>query len=397
MIFDEPGLLKNPYPHYQKWRADRPIWWAEDINAWVLSRYDDVRAVLKNAEHFSSNSMGEMEHQTIALPLLTDDPPRHTQLRAIVSKAFTSRTLKKMEDEMQVLVDQLLDNMAGRSVVDVAVDFTIPLPVSLISRLMGIPEERREDFKRWSDALVSTGEASEIKDRMPDIMEMAGYFQSLISERRCKSGETPGDDLVSQVVNAQVDGQNMDEQDIVGFCMLLLIAGNETTSNLLSNLLDYLANDADTWNGLRNDPSKIDAAVEEALRFDAPVQWTNRKATVDTEFHGQTIKAGDVVYVVMGSANYDETHYDKPNEFRLDRPRPDHHSLGYGIHFCIGAPLARLEARYALQGLLSRYTSISHPTDLDPSQRNERTYSNMLRGYHHLWLQFDCKINLDSH
>jgi cytochrome P450 len=381
MIFDEPGLLQNPYPHYQKWREERPIWWAEDINAWVLSRYDDVRTVLKNAEHFSSKSMGEMEHQAIALPLLTDDAPRHTQLRSIVSKAFTSRTLKKMEAEVEVLVDQLLEDMAGRSTIDIAAEFTIPLPVSLISRLMGIPEQRSDDFKRWSDALVSTGQATEIQDRMPDIMEMAGYFQSLIAERR----ENPGDDLVSQVVNAEVDGQSMNDQDIVGFCMLLLIAGNETTSSLLSNLLDYLANDTDTWDALREDPSKIDAAVEEALRFDAPVQWTNRKATVDTEFHGQTVKAGDVVYVLMGSANHDPDHYANPNEFRLDRPRPDHHSLGYGVHFCIGAPLARMEARYALKGILSRFKSISHVS----SENNERTYSNMLRGYHHLWLQLD--------
>lgn len=379
MIFDEAGLLENPYPHYQKWREERPIWWAEDINAWVLSRYDDVRGVLKDAQLFSSQSMGEMEHQAIALPLLTDDPPRHTQLRSIVSKAFTSRTLKQMETEVEALVEQLLDDMAGRSTIDIAAEFTIPLPVSLISRLMGIPEQKRDDFKRWSDALVSTGEATEIKDRMPDIMEMAAYFQSLIPERR----KNPGDDLVSQVVNAEVNGQCMNDQDIVGFCMLLLIAGNETTSNLLSNLLDYLANDTDKWNELRNDPSKIDAAVEEALRFDAPVQWTNRKATADTEFYGQTVKAGEAVYVLMGSANRDPDHYQQPNEFRLDRTPSDHHSLGHGIHFCIGAPLARMEARYALKGLLQRYESIGHVAD----KTNERTYSNMLRGFHHLWLE----------
>ena len=268
MIFDEPGLLEDPYPFYQKWREERPIWWAEDINAWVLSRHEDVRTVLGNAELFSSQSMGEMEHQAMALPLLTDDPPRHTQLRKIVSKAFTSRTLKKMEDEIEVLVEQLLDQVDESAPVDIAAEFTIPLPVSLIARLMGIPEEKKEDFKRWSDALVSTGEATEIKDRMPDIMEMAGYFQSLIAQRR----EQPADDLVSQVVNAEVDGESMNDTDIVGFCILLLIAGNETTSNLLSNLLVYLANDAATWDELRNDPGKTVAAVEEALRFDAPVQ-----------------------------------------------------------------------------------------------------------------------------
>lgn len=379
MNFDQPGLRENPYPHYQTWRDEHPIWWAEDINAWVLSRHEDVRAVLKNAALFSSKSLGEMEHQAFSFPLLTDDPPRHTDLRNIVSQAFTSRTLKQMETEVEALVEDLLDDMVGKSTIDIAAEYTIPLPVSLISRLMGIPEAKKEDFKRWSDAMVSTGKAVEIKDRMPDILEMAGYFKSLIADRR----ENPGDDLVSQVVNSEVNGQSMTDEDIVGFCMLLLVAGNETTSNLLSNLLDYLANDPDSWNELRNDPSKIEAAVEEALRFDAPVQWVNRKATAETQFHGQTVKKGDVVYALMGSANHDPRHYDGPDVFSLNRTRRDHHSLGYGIHFCIGAPLARMEARYALQGLLKRFTSIRH-ADFG---NNERTYSHMLRGYHHLWLE----------
>ena len=381
MKFDVPGLLENPYPHYQQWREERPIFWAEDINAWVLSRYEDVRLVMKNAELFSSKSLGEMEHQAFTFPLLTDDPPRHTQLRNIVSKAFTTRSIKQFEAEVQILVNDLLDGMAGQAANDVAAEFTIPLPVSLIARLMGIPEERWDDFKRWSDAMVSTGEAVEIKDRMPDMMEMAGYFQSLIAERRAN----PGDDLVSRVVNAEVDGESMNDQDIVGFCMLLLVAGNETTSNLLSNLFDYLATDPDTWNELRNDPGKIDAAIEEALRFDAPVQWVNRKALAETEIQGQTIKAGEVVYAVMGSANHDPRHYQDPEKFSLHREVTDHHSFGYGIHFCIGAPFARMEARYALQGLLNRYKSIGHAS----SGKNERTYSNMLRGYHHLWLELD--------
>ena len=378
MIFNEPGLLENPYPFYKEWRDTRPIWWGEDINAWVLTRHEDVRYVLKNASLFSSNSMGEMEHQPFALPLLTDDPPRHTQLRSIVSRAFTSRTLKKMESEIESLVERLLDDLEGQTTVDIAAKFTIPLPVSLIARLMGIPEERREDFKRWSDALVSTGPATEIKDRMPDIKQMGAYFRSLITERKAN----PADDLVSQVVNAEVDGQSMSDDDIAAFCMLLLIAGNETTSNLLSNLLDYLARNPDIWDKLRNNPDKVEAAVEEALRFDAPVQWTNRKAVADTELHEQKIKAGDVIYVVMGSANHDPAHYDRPSQFNFDRKHRDHLSLGHGIHFCIGAPLARMEARYALLGLMKRYKTIRHCT----SAKNERTYSNMLRGYHHLWL-----------
>ena len=381
MNFHNPDRLNDPYPHYKQWREEQPIWWADDVGGWVLSRYDDVRTVLKDAALFSSNSMGEMDQQAMALPLLSDDPPRHTQLRAIVNKAFTSRTLKAMEIEVGVLVEELLDTMAGKRVVDISAEFTIPLPVHIIARLMGIPEERADDFKRWSDALTGTGEASSMEERMPDIMEMSQYFASLIPERRAN----PGDDLISKVVHAEVDGEGISDQDIVGFNILLLIAGNETTTNLLSNLLNYLANSPDKWNELRDNPEKIDAAVEETLRFDAPVHWVNRKAMQDTEFHGQKVKAGDMVFAMLGSANRDAGRYEHADEFRLDRGRSDHHTFGHGIHFCIGAPLARMEARFALEGLFRRYKGISHTT----SGNNERTHSNMLRGFHHLWLEVE--------
>ncbi len=378
--------LENPYPDYADWRENKPIWWAGDVQGWVVSRYDDVRAVLKNPGLFSSRSMGEEtgqpDEQGIALPLLSDDPPRHTQLRAIVNKAFTSRALKVMESEVADLVEQMLDELDARGPVDISDSLTIPLPVAIIARLMGIPFERKNDFKRWSDALTGTAEASDLEDRMPDIMEMAAYFQSLIPERR----ENPGDDLISKVVHASIDGEGLSDADIVGFNMLLMIAGNETTTNLLSNLLYYLADHPDTWDTLRKQPALIDAAVEEILRYDAPVHWVSRKATAETEIQGQSIKAGENVFVVLGSANRDERHYTDSDQFRLDRESPtDHLTFGQGIHFCIGAPLGRLEARYALQGMLQRFKSLRHAGE----GGNERTHSNMLRGFHHLWLEFE--------
>ncbi|MEP4147024.1 MAG: cytochrome P450 [Halioglobus sp.] len=382
MNLNDATLIANPYPNYQRWRDEQPIWWSDgELKGWILSRYDDVRTILKDAKTFSSQSMGEGDTQAMALPLLTDDPPRHTQLRAIVNKAFTSRTLKQMEVEVAELTADLLDAMRGKTSVDISAEFTSPLPVSVIARMMGIPPERKDDFKRWSDALTGTSEATDLTERMPHIMEMAGYFQSLIPLRR----ENRGEDLISKVVHAQVDGQTLADQDIVGFCMLLLIAGNETTTNLLSNLLNHLAGQPHTWSELRENPDKIDAAIEEILRFDGPVHWVNRKATCDVEFHGQTVKAGEVVYAFMGSANRDPRHYEDADQFRLDRGRGDHHTFGHGIHFCIGAPLARLEARYAMEELLKRYRSISHT----PNGDNERTHSSMLRGFHHLWLDLE--------
>ncbi|MFT4518442.1 MAG: cytochrome P450 [Halioglobus sp.] len=381
MNLNNPSLITDPYPLYQQWRDEQPIWWCEDEQGWVLSRYDDVRAILKDAETFSSQSMGEGEQQAMALPLLSDDPPRHSQLRGIVNKAFTSRTLKQMEVEVAALTAQLLDAMSGKTTLDISAEFTTPLPVYVIARMMGIPEQRKDDFKRWSDALTGTSEATNLADRLPDIMEMAGFFQSLIPDRR----ENPGEDLISKVVNAEVDGQSLNDEDIVGFCILLLIAGNETTTNLLSNLLNHLAMNPDTWTELRDNPDKIEAAIEETLRYDSPVHWVNRKATRDVEIHGQTIKSGQTIFAFLGAANRDPRHYEEPDQFRLDRGRSDHHSLGHGIHFCIGAPLARLEAQYAMAELLKRYRSVKHCSD----DCNERTHSTMLRGFHHLWLEME--------
>ena len=170
-MFDK-ALLENPYPFYEKWQAEKPIWWDEEANMWVVTRYEDVRGVLKDAATFSSKAMGEGEQRAIALPLLSDDPPRHTELRAIVSRVFTSSALKEIEAEVSGLVESLLDEIKGKALVDISEAFTIPLPVKIISRLMGIPEERKADFKRWSDALKGTAEASDMKERMPEIMQM---------------------------------------------------------------------------------------------------------------------------------------------------------------------------------------------------------------------------------
>ena len=378
MEFVTKERLIDPYPDYKNWRENNPIWWAEDVNAWVISRYKDVHLVLKDPKLFSSAAMGERDHE-ISLPLLTDDPPRHSKLRAIMNKAFTSRAIKLMENEVRSMSNDLLNKLDISKPVDIAHEFTIPLPISVISQLMGIPFERKDDFKRWSDALTGTGSETEIEKRMPEIINMRNYFLSLIPLRK----ENPGDDLISKVVNAEVDGETLDDNTIAGFNMLLLIPGNETTTNLLSNMLNHISYNPNIWKELRKDKSLVDAAIEETLRFDSPVHWVSRRATEDTELSGQIIKKGENVFAIMGSANRDSNHYENPEEFRLDRKQnKDHHTFGHGIHFCMGAPLARLEGKYALEGLLNRFEEVTPLKDA----KNQRTSSSMLRGYHHLWL-----------
>jgi len=373
-VFDD-AQIRDPYPRYAQWRARHPIWFDSDSGHWVLSRHDDVMNVLKDHQRFSSSAMAGMGSQ---LPPLTDDPPRHTQLRSIVNKAFTTAMLKSMEGDICAIANDLVGALPRDADVDIVHALTTPLPVTVIARMMGIPEERKEDFKRWSDALTGTLAGASPQARQSEIMEMAAFFRGLIPERRGRTSN----DLVSAVVNAEVDGKGLSEWEIVGFCILLLIAGNETTTNLLGNLLNVLADRPDLWQRLRDEPSLVEAAIEELLRYDSPVQFVMRAATEELSLHSTKIAPGDRVMVVMGSANRDATQFDAPDEFRFDRSRGRHLAFGYGVHFCIGAPLARLEARVAMIALLARAARIDRGAG-----ETKRVPSHLLRGFEHLSLR----------
>ena len=388
MRFLDPALLDDPYPTYARWQEETPIWRDEQTAAWVLTRHDDIRSVLKNSADYSSAAVDQRGTERAGaaggprLPLLSDDPPKHTQLRGLVDRAFTVRMLKKIEERVTELADQMVADIPKGVPVDIVQALTIPLPVAVISQMMGIPAERAEEFKRWSDALTGTLAGASIADREQDIFEMWSFFADLIPKRRAN----PGDDLVSAVVNAEIDGVRLTDQEIIGFNMLLLVAGNETTTNLLGNYLNVLADREDLYDQLCAEPPKIEAGIEETLRFDAPVQFLMRKAVRPMHYHGQDVAVGDDVHVVMGAANRDPRSYEAPNEFRLDRKRNHHHTFGFGIHFCIGAPLARLEAKAAMRALVSRFGSIRRAAG--KAGTDERVASQLLRGFHHLWLEF---------
>jgi cytochrome P450 len=287
--------------------------------------------------------------------------------------------LKKMEGTVRDIAAEMIANIDADKPIDIVEALTIPLPVVVISRMMGIPEDRMDDFKRWSDAMTGTLAGATREELMSAVMEMAAFFQGLIPERRAN----PGDDLVSAVVNSEVEGKSLCDNDIIGFNILLLIAGNETTTNLLGNLLNVLQHRPDIWQELRARPEKIEAAIEELLRYDSPVQFLMRTATQDMEFYGQPVTAGENVTVVTGAANRDPRVFDAPQEFNLARSRGRHLSLGFGIHFCIGAPLARLEARTAMTALLAKFGGVE-----SGGGESRRVQSQLLRGFESLPLKF---------
>jgi cytochrome P450 len=377
LTFFDDAQIRDPYPRYGQWRARHPVWLDEPSKRWIVSRHADVFDILKDHQRFSSAAMGA----ALPLPTLTDDPPRHTQMRSIVNKAFTTAMLKRVEPEIVDVANDLVGALTVGRDVDVVKGLTIPLPVTVISRMMGIPEERRADFKRWSDALTGTLAGVTDERRKSEFMEMAEFFRELIAQRRAN----PSNDLVSAVANAEVDGVQLSDWEAVGFNVLLLIAGNETTTNLLGNMLNVLVDRPDLWQRLRNEGELVEAAIEETLRYDSPVQFVMRRAKEDVTLHGARIPAGHDVIVAMGSANRDADVFESPDEYLIDRPRNRHLSFGYGIHFCIGAPLARMEARIAMQALLAKAPTLSRGAG-----DTRRVGSNLLRGFDALSIRLDA-------
>jgi hypothetical protein len=287
------------------------------------------------------------------LVLINDDPPRHTRFRRLVNKAFTPRRIAGCEPWIEAIANELLDEIGG-SESDVVRGYTMPLPVKTIATLLGIPRERYETFKQWTDTVLGTDESATGDGRMGAAIEMMQLFGGIAAERR----NQPANDLVTALVEAEFDGEHLQEWEILGFCILLLIAGNETTTNLMGNMLNMLAQRPDVWEQLKSDRSLVEPVIEETLRWESPVQMLFRKATRDVEVSGVHVPAGAQVAMCYGAANRDPSQWPEPDELRLDRNLRDHVAFGHGVHFCLGSPLARAEARITLNACLDRFSRI---------------------------------------
>jgi cytochrome P450 len=355
-------VRRNPYPVYAQLRAASPLFQRPGSRLWMIFDYDGVHRVITDHETFSSRN-GPAEW------LAFQDPPRQTKLRALISRAFTSRSVVNLEPRIRDLCRDLLDKALGRDEMDLATEFAVPLPMKVLAEMLGIPTADRPRFVRWNDVILnmsytvpdSTTAAAEgaMTEFIAVTGEMNDYLTGLLDHRRAR----PTDDLLTRLLHAEVDGDRLTQQDILGFFQILLLAGSETTTNLINSAILCFMENPDQLALLRANAELLPSAIEEVLRYRSPLQWMFRLTTRDVELHGQTIPARRLILAMIGSANHDPRHFENPERFDISRNPNPHIAFGHGTHFCLGAPLARLESKIALTEFLTRVKDFQLASD----------------------------------
>ena len=387
-----PEFHADPYPFYRQLREQDPVH-QTPMGFWVLTRYDDCVAVLRDArfgrEEFQqmlSAVYGGEDSDRLPRSMLFRDPPDHTRLRALVSKAFTPRVVEQMRDHIQEIVDRLLDRALGQGGMDVMEDLAYPLPVTVICEMLGVPVDDHASIRGWSadiarslDAIGLPSDQSIVDRGRVARRALADYFRALVPVRRAR----PQADLLSGLLAAEEQGDKLTEPEVIAMCLLLFIAGHETTVNLIGNGALALLHHPDQLARLRADPSLVPNAIEELLRYDSPVQRTARMTTTDVAIDGRPIAKGTMVVTALGAANRDPAQFPDPDRLDVTRRDVRHISFGYGIHFCLGAPLARVEGQIALGTLLRRAPGLALA---EPSP--EWRESSVLRGLKRLRVKF---------
>jgi pimeloyl-[acyl-carrier protein] synthase len=389
----DPAVLHDPYPVYRQMRAHAPVYRDRRFLGWILTRYDDVLAVLRDPRVSSQRPLAsEPVGRSLASVtaevreirgfqagwMMHLDPPEHTRLRTLVNKAFTSTRVEGLRRTVQALTDELLSPARETGCIDLVHDLARPLPALVIGDLLGVSREDRPSLQAWSDGIaagmVLSGRGQAALDGLREAhrsqRELVDYFRRLIVERRRR----PKDDLLSGFIAAEENGSMLGDDEVIGMCVLLLFAGQETTTHLIGNGLLTLLEHPGQLARLRDEPALIERAVEEFLRFDCPVQATGRRATVAMDIGGQFIEPGDFLTPVIGAANRDPKRFARPDELDITRDDNRHLGFAHGPHYCLGAPLARLEGQIAIATVVLMFTSLE---PAGPAKRRQHFY---LRG-----------------
>ena len=363
-----PQFKANPYPFYARLRAEAPVWRTtlpDKRVAWLVTRYEDVAGVLRD-DTFAKDRLNAMDPEQLRktpwVPgflkplernMLDLDDPDHARLRALVSKAFTPRLIERLRGRIETLSEELLDVMERKGGAELVGDYALPIPATVIAELLGVPAEDRRKFHRWSGKLVSVSSGRDMLRALPSAMAFTRYLRKIIDRRRVE----PGDDLLTALVRAEEEGDKLSEDEVLAMAFLLLVAGHETTVNLIASGALALLEHPEQAEVLSSDPSLTKPAVEELLRYTSPVELaTERYAREDVEIAGTTIPRGELVLAVLGSANHDEREFEGPDVLNLTRDPNRHLALGRGgVHHCLGAPLARMEGQIAISALLRRF------------------------------------------
>lgn len=358
-----PEVGANP-PAYYKWlRENDPVHWTA-AGFWMVTRYEDVLAVYKDTETFSSEGLAlatnkaEFETPVLAGTMITTDGERHNRLRAIANKVFNPRVISGLRPWVLEIADRLLRQVEHRGEMDVIKDLAVPLPVEVIAVMMGVETSRLEQFKHWSDTLVDSIRVDLTEERRAEVRQELGQLQEYFREKIQERTAHPEEDLISALALAEEDHKRLSPDELVSTLVLVLVAGNETTTNLIGNTFVALCQHPDAMKLLANDPSLVPQLVEEGLRFTTPVQGLFRLATRDTEIAGVKIKKGQLVHALHASANRDESVFPDGDRFDPLRDNMKQIAFGYGVHHCLGAPLARLEARVLFEQVFLRLQNI---------------------------------------
>jgi hypothetical protein len=399
--FDElivtPKFMADPYPLLHRLRNEAPVYWSEAIGGWILTSYNDILASFKDTTHFSNeNRLGKAvayltsekradfkafrEHWATK-SLLHSDPPDHTRMRALVTREFTAKVVEQMKPRIQETVDGLIDAVQAKGHMDVVSELSSPLPISVIAQILGVPRPDRHLFRKWADAILSFQGSNKPSEEdlfraQETIVEMRPYIGRMIQERR----HQPQDDLISKFAAAEAEGGRISEAELISTCGTLFIAGQETTIALISNTLYTLLAHPDQLGLLRQNPELLASTIEESLRYESPIPRQPRIMKGDVDFRDKKFKQGEVVFQMLNAANRDPAYFSNPDNFDIRRENNRHMAFGNGIHFCVGATLARAEAFIAVGTAIKRLPNLrlaDPKPDWDLEKRNSRVLKTL--------------------